>query len=307
LPEEYKQVEQERKRNLTLIYLIALALTLAFVWLLNFIGFFELLRPLLPELIFRAILGFSIIGFLIFLTFRERVARDKAEKLVEELEKARKRIGELVRQVIDAQERERQYLAAEIHDDLLQSLVSTFYFLQMIDVSLLDEKAKERQERLIEVVKSSIERGRTLIREIEPIREPELGLVEAIKRAIDLNFSDGGVRVNFKYPDDLSDLSLSVKINILRIVQEALINVRKHAQATKVFVEIIRVGENNIEVVVRDNGVGFDVGEVSQQVVGHYGLLTMQERAKLINGQLFIESKPGEGTVIRGVFPLKKG
>ncbi len=59
--------------------------------------------------------------------------------------------------------------------------------------------------------------------------------------------------------------------------------------------------------VVQDNGVGFDVGVVSKQVVGHYGLLTMQERAKLINGQLFIESKPGEGTVIRGVFPVKKG
>ncbi len=135
MPEEYEQVERERKRNLTLIYLIALALTLAFVGLLNFLGVFELLKPLLPELIFRAILGFSIIGFLIFLTFRERLAREKAEKLVEELERARQRIGKLARQVINAQEKERQYLAAEIHDDLLQSLVSTLYFLQMIDVS----------------------------------------------------------------------------------------------------------------------------------------------------------------------------
>lgn len=127
-------------------------------------------------------MGVSIIGFLVFLSFRERVAREKSEKIAEELKRDRQRISELVRQVINAQEKDRRYLAAEIHDNLLQSLVSTLYVLQMINVSSLDEKTKERQGRLIKVVKSSIERGRSLIREIEPVREPELGLVEGIKK-----------------------------------------------------------------------------------------------------------------------------
>lgn len=94
-------------------------------------------------------MGFSIIGFLVFLSFRERVAREKSEKIAEELKRARQRISELVRQVINAQEKDRRYLAAEIHDNLLQSLVSTLYVLQMINVSSLDEKTKERQGKLI--------------------------------------------------------------------------------------------------------------------------------------------------------------
>lgn len=130
--------------------------------------------------------------------------------------------------------------------------------------------------------------------------------MKALKKLIGLNFADGEAKVDFNYPDGLSDLSLADKINILRIVQEALMNARKHARASKVLVEILRSGDKNIEVTVRDNGAGFEVAEVLQQVAGHYGLLTMQERAKLINGQLFIESKPGEGTVIRGIFPIKK-
>lgn len=145
-----------------------------------------------------------------------------------------------------------------------------------------------------------------MIREIEPVRGPELGLVEGIKKLMGLNFADREAKVGFKYPDGLSDLSLADKINILRIVQEALMNARKHARASKVLVEILRSGDKNIEVTVRDKEAGFEVAEVLQQVAGHYGLLAMQERAKLINGQLFIESKPGEGTVIRGISPIKK-
>ncbi len=229
----------------------------------------------------------------------------KLTQVLEELEADRMKMVELAKRIIDAQEKERLYLASEIHDDMLQGLVAILYFLQMIDISTLDRKMQERKEQLIELIKASIDRGRRLISEIEPIREPEIGLIQAVKKSIDLRFAGLGTKVEFNYPGKFPKINFAAKINILRIIQEALMNVRKHAQATRVSIKI-SVFKNKLKMEIKDNGVGFNPKLILKKNTRHYGILTMQERAQLIDGTLFVTSKPGKRTIVKGFFPLDR-
>lgn len=220
---------------------------------------------------------------------------------VEELDAERKRMEELAKKTIEVQESERQYLASEIHDDLLQGLVATSYFLQMINAP--DKRTAERKEKLIEILRATIDRGRALISEIEPIREPEIGLIPAIKRSIDIALAGTSIDVDFVRPKKLPAISLAAKTNILRIVQEALMNARKHSQATELSLKISTT-KGRLVVEIKDNGKGFDLEAVSGKIVGHYGLLAMKERAHLVDGELTVASTPGNGTTLKGTFPL---
>jgi PAS domain S-box-containing protein len=227
----------------------------------------------------------------------------KLTQVLEELETERMKMVELAKRIINAQEKERRYLASEIHDDMLQGLVAILYFLQMIDISILDKKMQERKEKLIELIKASIERGRRLISEIEPIREPEIGLIQAVKKSIDLRFAGAGTEVEFNYPGKFPKINFAAKVNMLRIIQEALMNVRKHAQATRVFIKII-ILQNGLKIEIKDNGVGFNPRLVLRKNTRHYGILTMQERAQLIDGELTVTSRSGKGTIVKGFFPF---
>lgn len=236
------------------------------------------------------------------------IVRDITQrKTVEEaLKNEQKRIKELTKKIINAQEEERLYLASEIHDDLLQSLVAVLYFFQMIDLSSLDKKTKEQKEKLVEIIRSSIGRCRALISDIEPLREPKMGLIQAIKESIDQKFINSKIKVDFNYPKKFPKIDLLIKTNVLRIIQEALMNVRKHAKATEVSVKI-STSKGELKTEVKDDGLGFNPKTVSKKVTNHYGLLTMAERARLVGGKLTISSRLGKGTIIKAILPLHGG
>lgn len=213
------------------------------------------------------------------------------------------RVKELTHKIITAQEKERLYLASEIHDDLLQGLVAVLYFLQMIDLSSLDQKTQNQKKELIKIIKSSIGRCRGLISEIEPLREPKMGLIQAIKKSIDQKLVNADIKVHLDYPEKIAKINLLTKTNILRIIQEALTNVQKHADATEVFVKIT-ISKGKLKLQVKDNGIGFNPKSIPSKTTPHYGLLTMRERTQLIGGELTLSSRPGKGTTIKGIFPL---
>jgi signal transduction histidine kinase len=80
-------------------------------------------------------------------------------------------------------------------------------------------------------------------------------------------------------------------------------NVRKHAQATRVFIKII-ILQNGLKIEIKDNGIGFNPRLVLRKNIRHYGILTMQERAQLIDGELTVTSRSGKGTIVKGFFPF---
>jgi PAS domain S-box-containing protein len=249
----------------------------------------------------------SVTGFLMVIrniSERKKIEQRLAHTLAQ-LKKEQRQLESLTKKIITAQEQERLYLASEIHDDLLQGIVAILYFFQMIDTSSLDDKTRERKEKLVQIIKSSIERGRSLIREIEPIREQDIDLVQAIKNSIELRFSGTETTVQFDHPDILPRFSSAVETNILRIVQEALMNIYKHANATSVNIQLNQ-NKKTLTIEIADNGVGFSKRTAAKKAAGHYGLLSMQERAHLINGSLSIKSKLSKGTTIRCTFPTER-
>ncbi|HEX7320629.1 MAG TPA: PAS domain S-box protein [bacterium] len=218
-----------------------------------------------------------------------------------ELSKQRTELNILTKKIINAQEEERRYLTSVIHDEFLQGIVSILYFLQTFDVSSLGKEVGDQKEGLMKAVKDSIEKGRALITETEPIRELSSGLIEAVKKTIALRFSNTAVRVRFIHPKKMPRLERDIATSVFRIVQEALFNIQRHAKATSVLVRI-SVNNRNFDVEVRDNGVGFIPELVAGKKTGHYGLLSMQERTHLLGGDLVIISKPGKGTMVKFKF-----
>lgn len=224
-------------------------------------------------------------------------------RVLNELQSQRKKLFELTQRSIDAQERERLYLASEIHDELLQGLVAVLYFLQMLDTRTFDTRTQEKRAALIKIIKSSIDRARSLISEVEPIRDPDIGLIQAIKKSLKNRLATMPIRVRFNYPKKLPRIAFAQKANLLRIVQEALTNVRKHSQATRLSLKIATC-DDKLELSLKDNGIGFDVDRALKKMSGHFGLVSIQERALLVGGQLTITSTPGKGTRVHGLFPL---
>ncbi len=222
---------------------------------------------------------------------------------IEELDSERQRIGQLVRHTIDAQETERRYLASEIHDGLLQGMVAATYWVESMQVPQSDRDATDRKKRLLEALREAIVRGRAVISDIRPIDEPDIGLIAAVEMMTARSLASAHIKVNFAHPEELPPQQLAATTNVLRIVQEAITNVRKHSHATEVTIEMA-AADGKLEVSVIDDGVGFEHGIEACGLVGHYGILAMRERARLFGGTLTMTSTPGQGTVVRGVFPI---
>ncbi|MER3423950.1 MAG: hypothetical protein C4293_12680 [Nitrospiraceae bacterium] len=117
-----------------------------------------------------------------------------------------------------------------------------------------------------------------------------------------------GISVDLHAQGLESRLPASVELTLYRIIQEALTNIVKHAGATIVSIVIEHLG-SSVRAIVEDNGRGFDVETMLQslRVTKHFGLLSMQERAALVNGSIMFESTPGLGTTIFITVPLEKG
>ncbi len=235
------------------------------------------------------------------------ISRRKVEKELRATLKAlkieRNKIRELTKNIIKTRERERLMLAADIHDDLIQSLVATTYFLQSLDLSQLNQKTLSRRNRLIEILQSSIRQGRDLLTQLEPVRQPDFGLVEAIKKIVNLHFASSKIKFNFEFPQKIPSLNKEMEINLFRIIQEALINILKHSKASQVWIKFF-TNKDKLKLEIRDDGIGFDK-KVIRKAPGHYGLLAMEERASIIGGKITIESQSGKGTKIKLDIPIK--
>jgi PAS domain S-box-containing protein len=229
----------------------------------------------------------------------------KLNKTLFQLKKDRQQLKLLTRKIITAQEQERRYLASEIHDDFLQSIVAILYFFQAFDASSFDKKMQEKKATLTKLIKDTIERGRSLITEIEPIRDPGIGLIQAIKKAAELRFTDSDIDVRFEHPDQLPHFDQAFETNVLRIIQEALFNIYKHARATSIHIDL-KLTRQNMVVNIKDNGIGFEKNAKKKRPSRHYGLFIMQERAKLVGGKVLISSKLGRGTNVKCMFPLSE-
>ncbi len=215
----------------------------------------------------------------------------------------------LSRELIRAQETERLRIATELHDHLAQDLAT----LKMDLGGLLDPPAPSPQElprqlaALAERLSGAITATRDLAYDLLPPGLEDLGLVRTLSRYCADFAKRTGLGVEF-YADGMEGLRLGfeTQINIYRMTQEALTNVRKHAKATQATVRII-LSHPSVIVRIEDNGQGVDLEKRQEEIreARRMGLWGMRERARLLGGTLTLRSKPGRGMLVHIEIPVE--
>jgi two-component system NarL family sensor kinase len=205
-------------------------------------------------------------------------------------------LEQLVRRTIDAQEEERRRLATEIHDGVTQKLISTWYRLQACGSSLRadPDRAEGELATARELVDAALEEARVAIYDLRPSILDDLGLAPSL-RTLAFQQLQGEVEIELEVEDGVS-LPSHHEVALYRIAQEAVTNIRKHADASRVSLAL-REEPGSVLLLVRDDGRGF-VAE-SPHAPGpatSFGLMGMNERASLVGGHLTVRSAPGQGT-----------
>lgn len=218
--------------------------------------------------------------------------------------------GHLLDRIMSAHELERKSIVDDIHDDTLQSMVSSMY---KIDLCLRLSETENHQRELEELrnlrasLAGNIDRLRSLIFEIRPSTLDFLGLLPTLDNYLGRMEKETGIRSTFR-SEIGTRLEIGLETLIYRLVQELLSNVRRHSKASVVNVELQRV-EGGIQVDVRDDGIGFVPETVlNDELPGEgIGLAYVRERVQVAGGHFTLESQPGSGTHVRILLPMNAG
>ncbi|MDH5764827.1 MAG: histidine kinase [Gammaproteobacteria bacterium] len=231
--------------------------------------------------------------------FRELLIR-LGNQLSIAIEKAR--VDQETRRMIIMEER--SLIANELHDSLAQTLASLRFQVRVLDETL--QPTSEFQSiRGIEQVENSLDEAYTDLRELiahcrTPIKNQ--GLIPAVEKLISRFRKESGIHVLLQTDWQNSDLPPNMEMHIFRIVQEAMNNIRKHSGANNVRIMFRCDEQGNHNVLVENDGLGFETPNSSDHPGKHLGLTIMRERAIHLGGELRIESEPDEGTRIELLF-----
>jgi PAS domain S-box-containing protein len=207
--------------------------------------------------------------------------------------------------LVEAQETERRTIARELHDEIGQVLTAVSANLQAIQLSPDASTLAARLDDSLALVDDALSRVRDLSLDLRPSLLDDFGLVSALDWYLERQAERSEFKAEFVAEPPELRLPPSLETTVFRVAQIALVNVVRHAQAKHVWVAL-RQHEEEIELVIRDDGVGFDVPSALERAAhgATLGLLSMQERARLESGELEIQSRPGQGTEIRARFPI---
>ena len=194
---------------------------------------------------------------------------------------------------------ERTTLAHELHDSLAQTLASLRFQIRLLEDLLKQADGSEAASRDAQRIRSGLDEAHTELRELlNSFRAPvdERGLVSALEKLVERFGRETGLHVLFQNQCREPRLSSSEEMQMLRVAQECLANIRKHARAHTVRVMLSCHGTDTYSLLIEDDGVGFEHASKQGRPGEHIGLSIMEERARRLGGNLRIESEVGEGT-----------
>lgn len=212
-------------------------------------------------------------------------------------------LQQLTGRLIAAQEEERKRIARELHDDLNQRIAVISIELEQLRSlaaplkSMVDEHISRIQKHIEEIGYEI----HVISHQLHPSKLDHLGLVPAIRGLCKESSNGRGFEIRFSSDDLPTQLHKDLKLCMFRVAQEAIRNAAKHSGATNVIVELSSIGDA-VRLLVTDNGSGF--AATPETIMNGLGLTSMEERLRLIDGELFIRSRPGNGTVIEAIAPL---
>ena len=200
---------------------------------------------------------------------------------------------------------ERNRMAREIHDTLAQGFTGIVLQLEAAEQALGEDLGAMQQhlDRARSLARENLNEARRSVWGLRPGALEQLPLVGALAQEIERFTRQSGVKANFNISEGSCRLPEDVEAALLRICQESLANVRKHAQASEVDVNL-NFEESAVRLSIRDNGVGFDPQTLPE---GTFGLIGMRERARLLGGEFAVQSEKGKGVLIQATIPIRKG
>ncbi|MGB8992760.1 MAG: PAS domain S-box protein [Desulfobaccales bacterium] len=230
------------------------------------------------------------------------------KQVQEKLRESEQNLRHLASQLMTAQERERERISRELHDELGQSLLVLKLQASHLERGLEQEQAGLRKEcqQMMQGLNQLVEEIRRLARDLSPTMVKDLGLSSALRRLIEEFTRHYHITADIDQMPGIDKLfPRQEQINIYRIFQECLTNIGKYAQASRLSIAMKRE-DGQVTFVVADNGKGFTVEEVlgRDQTQRGMGLMAMKERARMMGGTLEIWSQAGEGTRVALLIPI---
>lgn len=225
---------------------------------------------------------------------------------VEALDKANMALQDAQRRLLTEREQERKHLARELHDQLIQDLLSLSYELEDLENTAEDSgEVLARIPGMRDHIRGMVEDLRRICGNLRPPTIDSLGLDGALKSFVAHWSEQTGITAVLNLDQDVGRLPEKIELSIFRIVQEGLSNVRKHANASHVAISVVRTSPRMLKIIITDNGEGlrddFDLGGLGRQ--GHFGLLGVTERVALMGGRIDLGNLPDGGLQIQVEIP----
>jgi signal transduction histidine kinase len=230
-----------------------------------------------------------------------RLAETLAQRAAVAVDLSERVSRDAVRRVVEAQELERARLARELHDETGQALTSILLGLKPLEQTAQTDETLAAVASVRELVVSTLQDVRRLAVELRPSALDDFGLVSAVERLAQTFREQSGMQVDLETRLGEERLPGEVETALYRIVQEALTNIVKHAEASRVSILLTRK-DGSALAVVEDDGLGFDPGATRDEGLG---LVGMRERVALVGGRLRIESATGAGATLVAEVPLR--
>ena len=221
---------------------------------------------------------------------------------VKALDQANTALQDAHRRLLTEREQERKHLARELHDQVIQDLLTTNYQLEEVEgqQDVLPD-VRERLEDVRGTIRQLVDDIRRICGSLRPPTIDSLGLPAALQSYAREWAKRTGVEVEVCLKLNPGRLPEAIELSIFRIIQEGLSNIQRHARANRVEITLEHTSPRTLMVSIADNGVGlteaFDIGKLSGQ--GHYGLLGISERAALLSGHLRIHNRSGGGLLLQ--------
>ena len=266
-----------------------------------------------PIQVFRAVMACIAAVFIIrslraFDLENNRRIEDLREAQLAEQQRLEELRSELLHRTVIAQEAERQRIARELHDETGQTLTALGMGLRGMSETILTNRnrAIEQANQLEKLAMEGVKELQRLVSGLHPPQLDDLGLLAALRWYTNDISERSGITINVVSHGNKPQLTSDIRAVVFRIAQEAINNVVRHANASKIDIQL-DYSEDNVYLRVEDNGQGFDTDVVLKKKPGKptaWGLLGMSERASLVGGTCNIFSHPGKGTLIEVNVPI---
>lgn len=242
--------------------------------------------------------GLNIVEFSDIASWLEHLKEEHYENLTQDLYKTIRQQNIILKDqsnmLVATEEKEREEIARDLHDGVVQSLVALKINLGLLPIKPEDKKLSNHKKKALKMVDDTIGEIRNVIGNLRPVELKNNGLSNSVKKLCSELEELSNIKFNYNISDNLPHWSDVEELNIYRILQECLMNIVKHSEATEAELNMLTLNNKLFLISIIDNGKGFDMNNVNSG----FGLTTIRERSAALNAKIMVDSEEGQGTKV---------